>query len=811
MAVKNKSVKTQKIPDVHSKQVENAAKVNVEIKDDGIEAVPMHELESISNNMVNINSIAGDIIELYPEVELVMEIMTSLIIAPNDAETETLLLDLNNTELPSHVVASISDLFEAHINNEYKIIDKLDDIIKESLYTHGSYVELNIPTMFINDILKLDKTTLRAGLESYIKTNERHEYSKEVVDSDLKITITDSLVDITLSTLVNDDIKAGNENKFYSDTFGMENITAGTESLVYRDGLAFATGYENNDGNIDKPIVKKVNPASIIPIADANNPKVHYGYFYLVGKDGRDIKTDFKNQTEEQDEDYIKGIFTNINRVKNNIGKDNTPEISNIADMKKFILRNKLDEYLETLNMDYKTDVNIELDDTLALTLAEYVIDKRALKVIYLPKELVSYYAINFRSNGTGSGLLERVTTLASIRGIMTFSNLLAFVKSSISTSEVTIEADPDDPNYRLTVKKVLAEVVKNNQYKLPVRMLKANSFIQWTHKLGYKVKTIHPEFPDMNITVEEKANEVNPVDTELFEKIDKQILTALYFSPEMLEESHNVDFATQARQQFFILNKRVKKIQKNYNKLITDDVRKKFLLDGSLITKLKTILEANISDIKKKMVKANSTLNIDKAKKVSDEHLVKRIMFTLLSNVNVSLQKPNKVSEEVSLDKFNNFTDMLDGVLEKLLSEDAIPEELIGDLSGKLQNASAAIKIGLIRDYMANNKILPELNKMFTLDENGKPDSSLLESFGSYSAVLNEIIVPFIKDTTEVIEDNNKDVAKATTVKEESTDSGGEDSTNKETNSDDTNSDNEDDTSNEDNGDSETKDEFDL
>jgi len=770
MATNKPKHNSQHKPDKFSKQIENMTQTKTVLDSDTLENVPLHELEAISNNMVNINSIAADIIELYPEVELVMEIMTSLIISPNDAETETLLVELNNDDLPASVLSSIRDMFDTHIDKEYHIIDKLDDIIKESLYTHGSYVELNIPTMFINDMLKLNKTTLKAGLESYVRAKERTENVTTVKDTNLKIEITDSLMELTLSTLSNNDIKSGVETKFYNNKFGNKTISSGTESLVYDGSLMFANGYTNIDSNIDKPIVKKVNPSSIIPIADANNPKIHYGYFYLVGKDGRDISTNINN-ADKTDEDYLKGIFTNINTVKNNLGQDNVPELSNIQDMKKFLLKDKLNEYVTESKLDFNTDINIEIDDTLAITLAEYVIDKVDMKVIYLPKELVSYYAINYRSNGTGKGLLERVATLASIRGIMTFTNILAFVKSSVSTTEVSIDLDPDDPTYRQTVKKVLAEVVKNQQYKLPIRMLKADAFIQWTRKLGYRVKTKHPEFPDMNIELSEVANEVKPVDTELFEKIDKHILTSLYFSPEMLEESYNADFATQARQQFFILNKRVKKIQKTYNQLLSVDIRKKLLLDGSLIAKLETLLTSNIKDIKKKMVKNNNTLDSKKVKNINEDQLVKRLMFSLINNTKVSLQKPDVAAEEVTTEKFGNYTDMLDDTLDKLFSEDALPEELIGDLSGKLGNIKSALKTVLIKKYMANNKILPEFNRMFTLDENGKPDSNLLDEFNTHTDVLKLLALPFIKEITGDIEETNKDVEKATTVKEEGSD----------------------------------------
>lgn len=721
-------------------------------KDSNLE-LNVSELDRISNSIKSANVVVDDIVELYPEIELVIEIMTSLIKSPNDTETESLIIDIKNNELPSEVKSNIISVIENHIDLEYNIYEKLDDIISESLYTKGSYVEINLPSLFVNDLIKSLKQNVKAGIESLDRTFNRinDEYNITIKDDNTGIEITDTLLNVCKQ-----DVTVGNENKYYNKLFKTDlDISAGIESLMINDGIAIAEGYGLNDDNIDKPIIKKVSPNSIIPIASSEDPSKHYGYFYLTDRNGNSINSSDKDFSSN----YNKEIISNI---ENTLGARDASyqNITNIDSLKEKLLLNNINKYLAKLKLN-DIDVNVEISDEMILSIAELVINKTDVKIIYLPPELVSYYAINYRSNGTGKGLIERVAVLASIKGILTFTNLLSYIKSSVSTTEIKIDLDPEDPNYRQTIKKIVNEVIKNRQFSLPIRMLKVDDFIDWIHKLGYSVVAKHPDFPNVEIDVSENKNEIEPIDTELFEKLDKQILTALYCSPEIIDNSYNSDFATTVRQNFFLLNKRVNKLQKKYNKLITKDIRKKCLLDGNLIKKLEIIIKNNIRAIRRAIVKNNTNISTKDIKKITDEVIIRRVIFSILNNLDIALQKPVKVSEESIRENFNEYTDMLDSTIEKLLSSDALPSELIGDLSDNLDNIKHAIRIVMTRRYMANNKILPDLNNMFALDENGKPNLLLLDEFNDFVEVVKSIALPFVKESGKVVNKTNEKLEK--------------------------------------------------
>ena len=692
------------------------------------------ELESISNQFLDINTMVEDIIELNPKIELVIEIMTSLIKSPNDGESDNIIFNNKTNLLPSNLKSNILNVIENHIETEYEFTDKLDSIISESLYTKGAYIELNIPLNFIKEVTNnVRSKQITVGNESLVVAYESI-YKKNLQDEDTNITT--SLAPIILKELYDNTEKS---KQIFNPYFNNMYPSAGVESKVYSD-VAVINNVTLSEV-VNKPIIKKVAPHSIVPICSKSDPSRHYGYFYLVNKDGTEVVN--KNITNKTS--YLEGLMKDIKTYKG--AERKIDHISNIEDLKDYIISNKITNVVKNKLNVTEEDLHIELTDDMLLVLADNMINKSGIKIIYLPSELVSYYAYKYRTNGTGKGLIERVATLASIKGILTFVNLLAYVKSSITTTNVNLTLDEDEVDPRSTVRKILAEVMKNRQFNLPIKMLKVDDFIEWSHKLGFAVNAKHPEFPDIDIEIEEKKNEIDPIETDLFDKIDEDILTALYCQKDILESSSSeANFATTVRQNFFLLNKRIKNLQKHYNKLITKDIIKKLMIDGTLISKLEDMILGNINTIKKFNTKNNTSLNVDK--KIPDEILVKRIIFDVINNLVVTLQKPDIIEDDI-YSKLSDYISNIDDAITALLSSNSIGNSL-GDMSDNLDDIKAAIKNTLIRDYMDNNNILPLFNNIFTKDNEGKLNLSILNQYENYIETVGELGLNYVKSNNK-------------------------------------------------------------
>ena len=709
-------------------------------------AIKAKDLTAIQQHSRNISGIVSDITEIFPDIELVIEIMTSLIISPNDMQNNGVYCKLSNFKLPVNIQNIIMDVSRTYINDEYDYLDKLDTIISETLYTKGSYVELNIPPSNIKKLLDTIKKAPKAGLEDIMSSskpifNTSISTYKEPKDSFIEFS--DNPLNICSDILNDTMIKVGNEASLFNTEYN-ETTIALENMFIDNNGYGVM---DDNDINYDKPIIKKIDSFNVIPVCAKNDPNKHYGYFIFLDDKGLPIKE--TTLTVDETVNIFKKVKHNIKGISKS-----TPTITNIDDIRRTFLGDKLNSYLKESKYNNLIDSNINIDNNLMLSIADTILNDSKLKIIFMPEELVSYYAINYRSNGTGESLLERTTVLASIRGIIMFTNLLSYIKSSTTTTEVTVDLDPEDPNFRKTSEMIMGNIMSNRQVSLPIGMLKADDFVDWSHKLGYSFNFKHPAAPDVNIDISENNVDISPIDSDLKEDIDKLLITSLYLTPEILDNSYSPDFATTVIANNLLLSKRVAKLQRKFNALITKDIRKKLLLDGSFKNKIKDILGSEIKSIKKYILKSNNP-NVDKdvIKKIKDDVLIDWIANTVIKHLAIELPKPEVTDDSNSKDLLDDFIDEVDKITDILMSTDAIPDDLLGDFADKMDDAKAAIKVMLTKRYINENNILPELTNILTLDEDGNPNNNILEEFSTHIDVLTKLILPFVKDNNKAKE----------------------------------------------------------
>ena len=735
-----------KKPDTHKPDTVDLDKVKKSIGDeDTSNDIDIDELEAIRASIANAEDIVEDIIELMPNVELIIETISSLVVSPNNMIDVSLNHSFGKINLPSEVYATLAEYTKNYAETVYDLNDNIINIVKKTLYYKGSYVNINIPPVIINNMLSKFKRSPVATIASANIDLDATLATKTQLEYDNKLIITDSISDIIVKDYIIKPKTAALASSIYTEFSNMNSViaaTASTNNITIDSKLL-----EKNNG---RPIVLDIDPRDIIPIASKQNPSKHYGYFYMPNS-----VSDYDNLANI-DEKQLSNLYKDMNKVMLN-EKDNIPSITNVEQLKNYVIKNKLNKYTKDM---IDEDVTLNMDDSLAIIVAERIIKSADVKFIYIPEELVSYYAINYRPNGTGKSLIEKIAVLASIKNILLFSNLMAVVKSNITTTEIDITLDENDVNYKQTIRKVLKEYMEGNKYSLPIRMIKVDNFIKWSKELGIIVKTNHPNIPDTEVTITERKNEINPIDTEIFENIDNDIITGLYGIPDMMENINDSEFAITVRQKYLMLDKRIRNLQKEFNSLITTDYRKKFLLDKVYITTFKNIIRDNLTNIKRYLIK-DGVLDEHILKSKNKEHVVEYITYNLIVNQELTLPKPLNKNDEVSIEDFNNYVDTVENTIDKLLSSDALPSEIAGDISDNLDSIKAATRVMLIRDYMAKNSILPEFNTMFTLNEKGEPNDQLLESYKEYFSTVSKIALQFIDDNEDDKGDVNEKLEK--------------------------------------------------
>ena len=793
MTNKVNTVTSAKIPKIINDSPEAAvviSKLNA-IKDGRTNTAKMYtgEMPDISNSIKDKLKNNENITQLFPDVDLSIQILTSSILAPNDMLTTSLIYNAPEIKIPSDINSFIMDSIKKHIKENYSLTTKLTTILRESLFTKGSYIEAIIPEASLDQVINpevyntgevsveniLDtSTTSKYGIlgnaakdikytlsnENFSIDNNKHQFKKELVLSDeaLFMSVNDDLNIIAtadkLTHAIHDDV-----SNQYSN-LGVEENKDDLDKLFKRikdtnDRLLISlpTKEDARRTSIGKPLIQKLPVESVIPVHVIGDVTKHIGYFVMLDEKGAPI-TSTKSLTMEDDnpDRNLASGDTKLNLIKKaqtaltGITKT-VPKLSEMEELYSNIVSSRIKEKLEAGK--YGDLVTINNDSDVYRVMFNRALKAQKTRLLFLPDDLVAFYAFDYRENGTGKSMLEKVSMLFSIRSIILFSRLMANIKNSVTTTEVSATLDDDDINPEQTMEKIISETMKTRQTQLPLGVTKIDDLVDWTHKVGYKFNFDHPGLPKMNIsTSEENTSKVIP-DDELDAQIQEHIIMSFGLTPEMVKSGFDPEFATTVLANNILLSKRIMQYQDQLSPMISDHVSKLIVNDPRIINIIKKIIKNNMTAIKKSLSK-----NIPEDEKAllklltNENNIIEYVTNMYAKHTTVSLPRPTSPDATNMKDAFEEYKGTLDDYLELIISEDAIPEEFMGDLSGKMDDIKSIVHTILIKKWMNDNNYLPEIGEFLTLDDEGKPVFNILQEYSTFSETLAKAILPFLKLT---------------------------------------------------------------
>lgn len=259
--------------------------------------ITMSIKDKISNN--------EDIVILFPDIELAIQILVSSVLAPNDMVNVVLQYEApEKIVLPTNVKQHLLDTIERYMDNEYNIVNKLPTILRESLFTKGAYVEAVIPEASLDDAIN-QVANNNITLESYIKSNNKNTYlsnnnhsyfistesngsdmiasvsnvrpnnkSVEITQEDLGIQITDNLQILTYSKKILDKKqrlareRSSKAMKISSETVyeELDKMFRPDSTLVFKDYIEIQNKDNASRESVGSPLVMKLPVEAVIPI-----------------------------------------------------------------------------------------------------------------------------------------------------------------------------------------------------------------------------------------------------------------------------------------------------------------------------------------------------------------------------------------------------------------------------------------------------------------------------------------------------------------------------------------------------------------
>ena len=736
------------------------------------------------------------IFQLLPEMGLVKQILVSSILSPKDLVNTEINYSNPDSELPSELTTSLIEIIRNHFDNVYKIKRLLPEILEDALFDTGSYPLAILPESSIDKIINSNKrVTLESlsdefdrngiinpvgllgksvekkssvSLESFFNDSGSNTFSIE--DYSIKYKEIDFLVDVydnsqylklpELKRRVTEDrisniiakrnLTGSNGSKISLESVYKENDNTDLkiESSFYTrrpNAHEYITRIEspssNERDNIGHPLTMKLPSESCIPVHVPGNNKDHLGYFVIMDEQGNPLN----NATSS---DYYRqlgiNLYNNNSQVASQlIGSTNAGTQGINPEMVKQKFNEAVAVYTNIIEKDLLNRLkngiygdNVEISKTsevYRIMLSRSLVNKRS-QLLFIPKELLTYFAFDYNDDGIGKSLTEKSKVLASIRSVLLFANTMASIKNSIGRAQAKITLDPKDRNPVETVEYMLHEFARHRRSTFPFGTYNPVDLVDYLGNAGIDVAvTGNPGYPETAFDVEYKQNNVTKPDSELEETMKKRHIQSFGLAPETVDLSMGVDFATSVVASNLLLSKRVLMYQEIFTESLKDFISKYTINSGILISDMKKIIIDNKEKIKGDLAKY-SLLTI-----------IKIFLKTLV----ISLPAPDSITLDNQMAAFDKYKEALEKSLDAYFSSEFLDSSNMGDLADAIGPTKEALKAYYLRKWLAENNVLPELAEITMLktkDDDESDKFNLLDIMDLHVKGIYDSLKPYME-----------------------------------------------------------------
>lgn len=531
------------------------------------------------------------------------------------------------------------------------------------------------------------------------------------------------------------------------------------ESLLYKSSQPGAkpfvdikTQRTSKRRSVGRPLVMKIPSEATIPVHVPGDPKTHIGYFILIDEEGNPVtRSSAMNAMGAMQSQFATSNSSHsltsmlLSRARRNLTSNDNKNLTldQAAKIYSDIVESDLIERLRNGIYGSRSEI-AKVDDVYRIMMARTYANQYT-RLVYIPVELVTYFAFKYYDNGVGKSMLDDLKILTSLRSILLFAKVMAMTKNSIALTNVNMTLDPNDPDPQKTIEMGIHEIIRMRQQYFPLGINSPNDLVDWIQRAGFEFTFEgHPGLPQTKFDFDTK-NMNHPIpDTELDELLRKQTLMAIGLSPETVDAGFTAEFAVTVVKNNILLSKRVQQIQEVFAPQLTDNIQKIVLNDEEYREKIIGTLKDNKASLEKILDDQEKQLLSENEKLFYDE-----FYETIISSLEVTLPKPDLTTLENQSQAFQDYSDALDKAIEPWINSDFMSESVVGELNGNIDMLKAAFKAHFLRKWMADNGFMSELVDIVSTDEDGDPILNLFDIMKEHVEGLTRSSVKYIAALT--------------------------------------------------------------
>lgn len=761
----------------------------------------MSALHRIAQNTSQSINDVENIFEVIPETELAMQILVSSIMSPNDMRAPELTWSSKQSKLHPSLVEKMVKVLKKYFEGDFGIKDRIQSMLEDALFYTGSYPMMIVPENVLDDLINGNEAVSTESLKSILNetftckptgilgpglttkkkgTSAPISSMEDFLGSSLRTnvatkSIVDPLVNVTdnygslrvpavMAKIRNNNISNNLRNSVNTGSMeGMAltlNQVASTfyerKNIKAKHSITLGKGDSATKASTGHPMDIKVPSDSIITVHVPNNPKEHLGYYLLLDQFGNPISnardSSYYNELTANNASIKKtaasGIMAHINESM--YGSSDTVSADSINQMQVEYGKAMEKDLLERLrNGLYGKNVEIgNANEIYRIMLARSLANMNT-QVLYVPAELMTYVAFDYNRMGIGRSLLEKSKMLSGIRSILLFSNTMAAVNNSINSKQINIGLSAEDMEPEATVEMILTEYHKAANAGLPLATTNPMDILDGIRKSATQVAvTGNPNWADTTVSVENLRKDNVVVDSTLEETLRDRHLMSMSITPELIDSSTTIDFAIEAINRNLLFNKRLAMYQAKTQDFVTDYVCKYSINSGTLMAELIEIIKKGEIDEDGQALTDSVAENLmdtedTQAKLEGKPDTYMDYLVDFFDSLRVELPQPDNTKVSNQLETLEAHGQAIDMVLPNYINEDILRES---HPDASPETIKAIIKGYLLRNFMSENNILPEVSELFATDGTSTQAIDMLEKHEKTSGGISRVVDGIVK-----------------------------------------------------------------
>jgi len=440
--------------------------------------------------------------------------------------------------------------------------------------------------------------------------------------------------------------------------------------------------------SVDNPIVIELPPESVIPIFTPGTPSDHIGYFILLDE--------FGNPVHVTDDHPIMDL--NDNRqvtpaaLYNSFGFGDSYALKpgNSSKEQKILMSNVYQTIVEAhlkarLSKSGLNNIYIGAPSSVYRCMFSRYLSLRKTKMLFVPRDLMSYLCFKYNDNGTGRSKIEDIKFILSLKITILICRVMASMNSAINRKKINInfsEQMGDPIQYMQMVEKEVIDKSMTNFTYDPTEI---------TRTIAQRALTVVPKgipgLDNFEISTEPNpSNDIRP-DEGLSEDLDNLMILGLDVPPSAYNQLSEHEYSRSIATNNLFFSRCIAAYQKPVCEHTARHVQIYTHMSQPLKEAITKILSAG-TDKKDQLPEDPGSAD----KKYSVEEKLKDV----IASITATLPSPNLAPNKTEFEELDTIISSISTALDALFDN-----ELGTNDDNPMSHIRSLVKSDIIRDYM--------------------------------------------------------------------------------------------------------------